>query len=120
MARRYWSKMLDALRRWPEQARFDVLVGPLMASGERRRLAAMLPSEAPVRRRPRRRPRSIRSGRKRPGVPGRLQHGLRDPVLRPAGIIVPREMIGGVADREALRARMLEQRGLATSSGSAI
>jgi predicted glycosyltransferase len=109
--------MLDALRRWPEQARFDcVLVGgPLMASGERRRLAAMLPSEAPVRF-------LDHVDDLGPYVAAAdvlVSRGGYNTVCeilsfgRPA-IIVPREMIGSVVDREQLlRARMLEQRGLA-------
>jgi predicted glycosyltransferase len=109
--------LLVALRRWPDRARFAcVLVGgPLMPAGDRRRLAASLPRDAPVR--------FVDQvddlGPYIAAVDVVVSRGGYNTVCeilsfgRPA-IIVPRELINDVVDREqALRARMLEDRGLA-------
>jgi predicted glycosyltransferase len=109
--------MLDALRRWPERAGFDcVLVGgPLMSPVDRQRLGAMLAGEAPIR---------LIDHVDDLGpyiaaadvVVSRGGYNTVCEILssgRPA-VIVPREVINDVVDREQLlRARMLRERGLA-------
>ena len=108
--------MLEARRAWPERARFDcVLVGgPLMPPSDRRRLEQLVPSGSPTRFIPRVDD-LVPYVSAADVVVARGGYNTACEILtfgRPA-IIVPRETINGVEDREQLmRAQALAGRGL--------